>query len=57
MMSALSFVLITQPIISHIVDNAALSGAEHLNFIQQREEDEGADAEGFADALDIGGGI
>ena len=57
MMSALSFILITQPIIAHIVDNAALSGAEHLNNIQQREADEGADAEGFADALDIGGGI
>lgn len=57
MMSALSFVLITQPIIAHVVDNTALSGAEHLNDIQQREADEGADAEGFADALDIGGGI
>ncbi len=57
MMSALSFILITQPIIAHVVDNAALSGAEHLNNIQQREADEGADAEGFADALDIGGGI
>jgi hypothetical protein len=57
MMGALTFVLIKQPIIAHVVDNAALAGAEHLNNIQQREADEGADAEGFADALDLGGGI
>jgi uncharacterized membrane protein YjgN (DUF898 family) len=57
MMGALSFILITQPIIAHVVDNAALAGAGHLNAIQQRAADEGADAEGFADALDIGGGI
>jgi uncharacterized membrane protein YjgN (DUF898 family) len=56
-MGALSFVLITQPIIAHVVDNAAVAGAQHLNDIQQRSADEGADAEGFADALDIGGAI
>ena len=57
MMGALSFIMITQPIIAHVVGNAELFGAEHLDAIQQRAADEGADAEGFADALDIGGGI
>ncbi len=57
MMGALSFIMITQPIIAHVVSNAELFGTEHLDAIQQRAADEGADAEGFADALDIGGGI
>jgi uncharacterized membrane protein YjgN (DUF898 family) len=57
MMGALSFVWITQPIIAHVVDNVALSGAQHLDGIQQRDADAGADADGFADALDIGGAI
>lgn len=54
---ALSLVWITQPIIGHVVSNIALSGAEHFDAIQQRNADEGADAEGFADALDLGGAI
>ena len=54
---ALSFALITQPVIDHVVCNVALSGAQHLDAIQQRASDTGADAEGFADALDIGGAI
>ena len=54
---ALSLVWITQPIIEHVVDNITLIGSEHLDAIQQRAADAGADAEGFADALDIGGSI
>jgi uncharacterized membrane protein YjgN (DUF898 family) len=57
LLSALSFIWITQPIIAHVVDNIVLSGAEHLDAIQQRSADAGADADGFADALDIGGAI
>ena len=57
LLSALSFIWITQPIIGHVVDNMSLSGAEHLDAIQQRSADAGADADGFADALDIGGAI
>lgn len=53
----LSLVLITQPIIAHLVDGIQVHGAEHLDAIQQRSADLGADAEGFADALDIGGAI
>ncbi|MDE1132871.1 MAG: DUF898 family protein [Ascidiaceihabitans sp.] len=57
LLSALSFIWITQPIIAHVVDNIVLSGAEHLDAIHQRSADAGADADGFADALDIGGAI
>ena len=57
LLSALSFIWIIQPIIAHVVDNIVLSGAEHLDAIQQRSADAGADADGFADALDIGGAI
>jgi hypothetical protein len=57
LLSALSFIWITQPIIGHVVANMSLSGAEHLDAIQQRSADAGADADGFADALDIGGAI
>lgn len=57
LLSALSFIWIIQPIIAHVVDNIVLSGAEHLDAIQQRSADAGADADGFADALDISGAI
>jgi hypothetical protein len=57
MAGALSLVWITQPIIDHVVTEMRVYGAEHLNSIKQRAHDDGADAEGFADALDVGGAI
>jgi len=56
-MGGLSLVMITQPIIEHAVNNLIVYNADHLNAIQQRAADAGADAEGFADALDVGGAI
>ncbi len=56
-LGALSLVIIVQPIIAHLVDGVQVHGAEHLDDITQRSADLGADAEGFADALDIGGAI
>ena len=54
----LSLVMITQPIIEHVVTNVTVHDDEnHLNAIQQRAADTGADAEGFADALDVGGAL
>lgn len=53
----LSLVIITQPIIEHAVNNVFVQNAQHLSAIQQRAADAGADAEGFADALDVGGAI
>ncbi|MEO0666369.1 MAG: DUF898 family protein [Pseudomonadota bacterium] len=53
----LSLVMITQPIIEHAVNNITVNSADHLNEIQQRSADSFADADGFADALDVGGAI
>lgn len=56
-MGALSLVLITQPIIAHFCNSITVYNREALAEIGQREADKGADAEGFADALDVGGAI
>ena len=56
-MGGLSLVMITQPIIEHGVNKLIVHNTDHLNAIQQRAADAGADAEGFADALDVGGAI
>ncbi len=53
----LGLVMITQPIIEHAVNNITVYNADHLNEIQQRSADSFADADGFADALDVGGAI
>ncbi|MEM6760645.1 MAG: DUF898 family protein [Pseudomonadota bacterium] len=53
----LSLIMITQPIIEHAVTNITVYNADHLDSIRQRTADAGADAEGFADALDVGGAI
>jgi len=49
--------LITQPILKHYVTTLAVINLTALAEIRQRAADSGADAEGFADALDIGGAI
>lgn len=54
---ALSMILITQPILAHYIDTIRVRNPEALNRIAQREAETGVDAEGFADALDIGGAI
>ncbi len=52
---ALSLVFISQPILAHFVDSATVTGAGALDSVRQRVADGGADAEGLADALDMGG--
>ena len=52
-----SLVMITQKIIEHMVNSVTVHNADHLDTIRQRAADKGADAEGFADALDIGAAI
>lgn len=54
---AASTALIVQPIIAHYVDTFTAINIDAANVIRQRVADKGADAEGFADALDIGGAI
>lgn len=56
-LGGLSLVWITQPIIGHVVQNITVQNAGHLDTIRQRAADAGADAEGFADALDVGGAL
>lgn len=55
MSEALWMAWITMPILAHYIETSAIHGFENIGSIQQREADAGADAEGFADALDIGG--
>ncbi len=52
---ALAMAWITMPILAHYITTSQIAGFENIGAIQQREADAGADAEGFADALDIGG--
>jgi hypothetical protein len=54
---ALSLVLITEPILGHIIDQTRVLNMPAMAAIRQRVTDKGADAEGFADALDWGGAI
>ncbi|MCR8824916.1 YjgN family protein [Pseudosulfitobacter koreensis] len=56
-LGGLSLVMITQRIIGHVVSSVVVGNAPHLEQVRQRAADPGADAEGFADALDIGGAI
>ncbi len=56
-MQALSLVFITQPILAHYITSLGVTNAGALNRIAQREAETGVDAEGFADALDVGGAI
>lgn len=54
---AAAYALIVQPILAHYTETLAVSDVAALQDIRQRAADRGADAEGFADALDLGGAI
>ncbi|MEM0977078.1 MAG: DUF898 family protein [Pseudomonadota bacterium] len=54
---ALSQVFITQPILEHYAAQTQVINPEALMSIEQRAQDDFADAEGFADALDVGAAI
>ncbi|CUH78956.1 DUF898 family protein [Tropicibacter naphthalenivorans] len=56
-LEALSLMIIVQPILAHYVSTISVQNAPALNRIHQRATETGIDAEGFADALDIGGAI
>jgi uncharacterized membrane protein YjgN (DUF898 family) len=53
--SALVLAYITSPIIGHIIEETKLVNPDGLTAIKQRAADSGANADGFADALDFGG--
>jgi hypothetical protein len=52
---ALSLVFISQPVLAHFADSVTVTGIGALDAVRQRVADDGADAEGLADALDMGG--
>lgn len=52
---ALSLVFISQPVLAQFVDSVTVTGVAALDAVRQRLADGGADAEGLADALDMGG--
>ncbi|MBM7069784.1 DUF898 family protein [Actibacterium sp. 188UL27-1] len=54
---ALILVMVNQPIIAHYVTSTTILNASRLDTVRQRGDDEMVDAEGFADALDVGGGF
>lgn len=55
--SALTNVFITFPVIRHYFSTLKLSPASAVPEIRQRPRDEFAEAEGFADALDVGASL
>ena len=55
LLGAVVTVLISAPILGHYVDMFSVENAKPLEQIRQRAGDHIADANGFADALDIGG--
>jgi uncharacterized membrane protein YjgN (DUF898 family) len=56
-LGVLALIFITQPIIEHYAEVTMVYNAENLVNIEQREGDEMIEAEGFADALDVGAGF
>ncbi|MEM8631553.1 MAG: DUF898 family protein [Pseudomonadota bacterium] len=52
---ALATVFIVQPITAHLVEHTAVLNPDELRRIRQRQGEEQVDADGFADALDVGG--
>lgn len=54
---ALASVLVTLPLLRHYAETLSLHDAQALRDISQRARDEFAEAEGFAEALDVGAAI
>ncbi|MEM9048879.1 MAG: DUF898 family protein [Pseudomonadota bacterium] len=51
---ALNEVFLAQPVLQHYVETVVLHNAVELDAVLQRAHDKMAEAEGFADALDVG---
>ncbi|WP_425101679.1 YjgN family protein [Tropicibacter sp. S64] len=57
LVQALVLVWVVQPILAHYIGTVTVLNPEALDDIHQRAAETGIDADGFADALDIGGAI
>ncbi|MEO1563291.1 MAG: DUF898 family protein [Pseudomonadota bacterium] len=54
---ALSQVFVTQPILEHYMAQTQIINPTALDTIRQRDQDDFVEAEGFAEALDVGAGF
>ncbi len=52
-----AMIFVSQPVLEHYVQETKILNSEALDDIQQRSRDEMVEAEGFADALDVGAAI
>lgn len=57
LIGALILVYFTQPLIAHVTETLRVLNPGALDTVGQRRSDPGADAEGFAEALDVGGAL
>lgn len=57
LIGALLLVYFTQPLIAHVTETLSVLNPAALDAVGQRQSDPGADAEGFAEALDVGGAL
>lgn len=57
MFGALALVFIIQPVIAHFTETMTVLNPAALDAVRQRAHDAGADAEGFAEALDLGAAV
>lgn len=57
LIGALSHVFFIQPVLRHYARNMMLFDADELDRVSQRPHDDNVEAEGFADALDVGAAI
>jgi hypothetical protein len=55
LISALNLALIQQPVLGYMIRSTSLRGTGALGAVRQRGGEAGADADGFAEALDVGG--
>ncbi len=55
--AALRHVFVTLPLARHYAETLQITGVHYLAAISQRDRDEFAEAEGFAEALDLGAAI
>jgi uncharacterized membrane protein YjgN (DUF898 family) len=54
LLGAVGLAMVTQPLLAHVLGATRVLNIEATDDIRQRTADKGTDAEGFADALDVG---
>ena len=54
---AMNLIMVVQPLVGHFTETMAVLNADALASVRQRAAESGADAGGFADALDVGAAV